>query len=39
MALRFDDTLVRNSIEFVLRDKRLKNAARVINPSETGAKR
>lgn len=30
---------MRNSIEFVLRDKKLKNAARVINPTEIGAKR
>ena len=38
-ALRLDDSAVRNSIEFVLRDKKLKNAARVINPTEIGAKR
>ncbi len=38
-ALRFDNENVRNSIEFVLRDKHLKNAARVINPTEIGAKR
>ena len=38
-ALRFDDSVVRNSIEFVLKDKRLKNAARVINPTDIGAKR
>jgi hypothetical protein len=38
-ALRLDDSNIRNSIEFVLRDKHLQNAARVINPTEIGAKR
>lgn len=38
-ALRLDESNIRNSIEFVLRDKHLKNAARVINPTEIGAKR
>jgi hypothetical protein len=38
-AIKYDPHMPRNSIDFVFKTKRLKNAQRVIAPSDNGATR